>query len=103
MKYRLCAVCLLFLSSCGNPMGQKPKVDSNFQPGIPFVPATPVVDVPASAPVALGGDTGMKITPGSMRASGYDLGTKAAVTNNDVLARGTNISARLSLNKRKVR
>lgn len=90
------------LSACGNPLGSgsNSRLADNFAPGIPSNVAQ---DPPAVIPAPVGGDTGMKIGPGSVRAAGTSLAMKAAVTTDDRRLSGARLGARISMNKSTVR
>lgn len=93
----------LVLSGCGNPLSgdDKSKVNEGFQPGVPVEAVAP--DPPPVIPAPVGGDTGFKISPGAMRATGSSLSMKASINPNDRLVKGSNVSARLSVSKRALR
>ncbi|RZA08515.1 MAG: hypothetical protein EOP11_04595 [Proteobacteria bacterium] len=95
-------VASFFLTACGNPLGggNNSKLSDNFQPGAPENVAG---DPPAVIPAPVGGDTGMKIGPGAIRAAGNSLAMKAAVTTDDRKLSGTHLGARISMNKSTLR
>jgi hypothetical protein len=91
------------LTACGNPLGggSSSKLSDNFAPGAP--PSNVAPDPPAVIPAPVGGDPGMKIGPGAVRAAGSSVAMKAAITTDDRRLSGARLGARISMNKSTVR